>query len=839
MEDTKVLTLPVEGMTCAACAARIERVVSKLEGVRNIHVNLASEKALVVTNPDLSWKQVVQRIEKTGYSVPKYTMELKIANLSGTAGATHAEQVLSRMDGVESVKIDPDSGKAIIQYIPGIAKQTDCIRTLERAGYEAVGVSQTDILIAREKKRQAYRRDWILFLASAVVALPFLLEMVVMGVMAIMMAGMEIDMVVSMNMSDPSAASSANMPLMSWLSNHGNLIPPWIALALATPIQFVTGWRFYRGAYHALRNRTATMDVLVVIGTSVAYVTGVVLTFSAHPDNNTYCGSAAVIMTLVFFGKVLEARAKQKSGAAIEALAKLGAKVAHRVQGDNESDVQVEDLRVGDVIRIRSGEKVPTDGEIIDGSSMIDESFLTGESLPVRKTAGDTVYGATVNQMGVLLVRVTKTSEETALAQIIRAIDEAQGTKASIQRLADFLSLILVPTVLAIALEAFVLWGFWGTWSHALIAAISCLVVACPCSLGLATPTAIMVASGLGAEIGILIRSGEYLEIAHKVKTVIFDKTGTLTQGKPTVTDLVPSEPQREQLLLKHAASLEAHSEHPIGRAIVDFAEQQRVGLLPATDVQVISGKGIMGTVHGCSVIVGNIQLLETNGIFGMDDNTAAKLELQAKTVVHVASGGTYLGAIAIADDIKADAAKTIQKLRDMDIDVCLITGDNQRTAEAIAKQVGISQVLAGVLPSDKAKKVMELKESGQVVAMVGDGINDAPALAAAHIGIAMGTGADIAIEAADIAIMHARCSGVTDAIYLSKRTIRTIRVNLFWAFIYNAIAVPMAALGLFNPMIAGAAMAFSSVSVVSNSLLLRRAKLKFADAAAANGTAI
>lgn len=531
MEDTKVLTLPVEGMTCAACAARIERVVSKLEGVRNIHVNLASEKALVVTNPDLSWKQVVQRIEKTGYSVPKYTMELKIANLSGTAGATHAEQVLSRMDGVESVKIDPDSGKAIIQYIPGIAKQTDCIRTLERAGYEAVGVSQTDILIAREKKRQAYRRDWILFLASAVVALPFLLEMVVMGVMAIMMAGMEIDMVVSMNMSDPSAASSANMPLMSWLSNHGNLIPPWIALALATPIQFVTGWRFYRGAYHALRNRTATMDVLVVIGTSVAYVTGVVLTFSAHPDNNTYCGSAAVIMTLVFFGKVLEARAKQKSGAAIEALAKLGAKVAHRVQGDNESDVQVEDLRVGDVIRIRSGEKVPTDGEIIDGSSMIDESFLTGESLPVRKTAGDTVYGATVNQMGVLLVRVTKTSEETALAQIIRAIDEAQGTKASIQRLADFLSLILVPTVLAIALEAFVLWGFWGTWSHALIAAISCLVVACPCSLGLATPTAIMVASGLGAEIGILIRSGEYLEIAHKVKTVIFDKTGTLTQG--------------------------------------------------------------------------------------------------------------------------------------------------------------------------------------------------------------------------------------------------------------------------------------------------------------------
>ncbi|GMA59606.1 copper-translocating P-type ATPase [Alicyclobacillus fastidiosus] len=827
MKEAKVLTVPVEGMTCAACAARIEKVVAKLEGVRNINVNLASEKAHIVIEPDTGWKNVIRRIEKTGYSVPEYTMELTIYGLAGPSSAAQIEELLARVDGVESVKVDPHSGRARIKYVAGVTGQTECIRVIERVGYEAVGVSQTDILDAHEKRRRAYRRDLVIFVISAIVALPFLVEMVAMTVMGIIMAIMMLGMAASMNMSDPSGTTTtASMPLMVWISNHNNLIPEWLALALATPIQFITGWRFYRGAYHALRNRTATMDVLVALGTTVAYVTGVVLTFSTHQGNNSYCGSAAVIITLVFLGKVLEGRAKQKSGAAIEALAQLSAKVAHVVRDGTEVDVPVEDLRIGDVIRVRAGEKVPMDGEIIQGTSMIDESFLTGESHPVKKTIGDSVYGATVNQMGLLLIRVSKTSADTALAQIIRIVDEAQGSKASVQRLADLISLYLVPTVLVIALEAFLLWGFWGTWSHALLATISCLVVACPCSLGLATPTAIMVASGLGAENGILIKSGEYLEVAHKVNTVIFDKTGTLTVGKPTVTDIVPREPQREKLLLKHAASLESYSEHPLGRAIVDYADQQKIGLLPVTDVSVISGQGIMGMVHGCSVIVGNSTLLEMNGIHGFEDVTTMKLELQAKTVVHVASGGIYLGAIAIADKIKDDAISTVRKLQEMDIDAWLITGDNEHTANAVAKEIGIHHVLSGVLPADKAKKVEELRQSGQVVAMVGDGINDAPALAAAHIGIAMGTGADVAIEAADIAIMHARTSGVTDAIYLSKRAMRTIRINLFWAFIYNAIAVPLAALGAFNPMIAGAAMAFSSVSVVSNSLLLKRIKL-------------
>ncbi|MFB5193097.1 heavy metal translocating P-type ATPase [Alicyclobacillus fastidiosus] len=826
MEEARVLTLPVEGMTCAACAARIEKVVGKLEGVKNVNVNLASEKAHVVIGPGTTWENVVRRIEKTGYSVPEYTAELKINGLVGPAGASHIEELLVRLDGVESAKVDPVSGKTVIKYVSGVTDQTECIRVIERAGYEAIGVSQTDILDAHEKRRRAYRRDLVIFVFSAIVALPFLVEMVAMTVMGIIMAVMMLGMAANMNMSAPTGTTTTtSMPLMVWISNHNNLIPAWLALALATPIQFITGWRFYRGAYHAVRNRTATMDVLVALGTTVAYVTGAVLTFSTHQGNNSYCGSAAVIITLVFLGKVLEGRAKQKSGAAIEALAKLSAKVAHVIRDDTEVDVPVEDLRIGDVIRVRAGEKVPMDGEIIKGTSMIDESFLTGESLPVKKTIGDSVYGATVNQMGPLLVRVLTTSEDTALAQVIRIVDEAQGSKASVQRLADIISLFLVPTVLVIALEAFLLWGFWGTWSHALMATIACLVVACPCSLGLATPTAIMVASGLGAENGILIKSGEYLEVAHKVNTVIFDKTGTLTVGKPIVTDIVPREPQREKLLLKHAASLESYSEHPLGRAIVDYANQQKIGLLPVTDVSIISGQGIIGTVHGCSVIVGNSTLLEMNGIHGFEDVTTTNLELQAKTVVHVASSGIYLGTIAIADKIKDDAVSTVRKLQDMDIQAWLITGDNEQTANAVAKQVGIHNVLSGVLPADKAKKVEELRKSGKIVAMVGDGINDAPALAAAHIGIAMGTGADVAIEAADIAIMHARTSGVTDAIYLSKRAMRTIRVNLFWAFIYNAIAVPLAALGAFNPMIAGAAMAFSSVSVVSNSLLLKRIK--------------
>lgn len=832
MEEARVLTLPVEGMTCAACAARIEKMVRKVQGVQNINVNLASEKAHVVIEPNTAWQSVVERIQKTGYSVPKLTTEITIHGISASTAATHLQKLLEQQSGVESVVVDPATGRTRIIYVAGITSPTDCIRVVERAGYEAIGGSQADMLSAQEKKKRAYQRDLVLFMASAVVTLPFLIEMVVMAAMSIAMAFSMFDMAVSMNMNkmqyDPNYVMPTTNPFMDWMRQHENLIPSWIALALSTPIQFITGWRFYRGAYHAIRNRTATMDVLVAIGTTIAYMTGLILTFtSPHSnDNNSYCGSAAVIITLVFLGKVLEARAKQKSGAAIESLLQLGAKVAHVVRGDAEVDVAVEDLRIGDIIRVRSGEKVPMDGEIIEGTSMIDESLMTGESTPVAKTVGDLIYGATINHMGVLLIRVTKTNMDNALAQIIRAVDEAQGSKASVQRVADFISAILVPTVLAIALEAFVLWGFWGTWSHALIATISCLVVACPCSVGLATPTAIMVASGLGAEHGILIKSGEYLEVAHKVKTVIFDKTGTLTVGKPVVTDIIPSDPQREKLLLKHAASLEAHSEHPLGRAIVQYADQFNIGLLPVREVNVVSGMGISGIVRGCSVIVGNEALMRKHGILLPDDGSNEQLEAQAKTVVHVASEGVYLGAIAIADKIKDDAKAAIQQLKKMEIDVWLITGDNEHTAKAVANQVDIQNVLYGVLPAEKAQKVEQLKQNGQVIAMVGDGINDAPALAAAHIGIAMGTGADVAIEAADIAIMHSRMKSVPDAIYLSKRAMRTIRINLFWAFFYNAIAVPLAALGAFNPMIAGAAMAFSSVSVVSNSLMLKRIKL-------------
>ncbi|MFD1677893.1 heavy metal translocating P-type ATPase [Alicyclobacillus fodiniaquatilis] len=827
MSAAKVLTLPVEGMTCAACAARIEKVVSKLDGIQDINVNLASEKAQVVFDPALSWKNVVERIQKTGYHVPTYTLELTVHGLTNKQRVDQLQAIFAKMDGVESCSVDVNAAKAYITYIPGVVNQTVILRSMQEAGYETFGASKADILSQQKKRRRAYKRDLLIFWASAIVSLPFLVEMVVMAVMGIMSAIMMLGMAANMNMdaSSASTATATSTPLMLWMSSHQRLIPSGVALLLATPIQFVTGWRFYRGAYHALRNRTATMDVLIALGTTVAYVTGVILTFRGD-DNNTYCGSAATILTLVFMGKMIEARAKQKSGAAIESLAKMGAQVAHVLRDGVEVDVAVEELDIGDVIQVRSGEKIPTDGQVVAGSSMIDESFLTGESQPVAKNIGDVVYGATVNQMGMLTIQVTKSSEETVLAQIIRLVDEAQGSKASVQRLADHIALILVPTVLVIALEAFFLWGFWGTWSRALGAAISALVVACPCSLGLATPTAIMVASGLGAEHGILVKGGEYLEVAHKVKTIIFDKTGTVTEGKPMVTDVIPNVPQREVLLLKHAASLETYSEHPLGRSIADYATTQHISLLPAADIHTISGQGMTGIVHGCPVIVGSAALLHAHGINDIDTALAAKLESQAKTVVHVASSGVYLGAIALADKVKPDARETIQRLKDMDIDVWLITGDNERTAAAVAAQIGIDQVMAGVMPMDKAKKVAELNKSGQIVAMVGDGINDAPALAAAHVGIAMGTGADIAIDAADIAIMHSRMTGVTDAIYLSKRTMRTIRINLFWAFIYNAIAIPVAALGAFNPMMAGAAMAFSSASVVSNSLLLKRVKL-------------
>nr|WP_067620417.1 heavy metal translocating P-type ATPase [Alicyclobacillus acidiphilus] len=788
MPEVCEITLPVEGMTCAACAARIEKNVSKLPGVKEVNVNLASERARVVLDGNTTWKDVVEKIEKTGYSVPTREVEFNIEGMTCAACAARIEKVVSRLDAVKSVNVNLASEKAHISFVPGVIQESDLIRAIEKAGYGAKLASETGAEEEKRRKRQEYKREVIKFWVSAVITAPLVIQMFVM-----LFGGMA-------------------------------FIPNWVSWLLATPVQFYIGWRFYKGAYHSLRGGAANMDVLVALGTTVAYVYSAILTIQGRPD--VYFDSSATVVTLIFMGKLLETRAKAKSSSAIEALAKLGAKVAHVLRDGQEIDVPVEELRVGDIVRVRPGEKVPSDGIIKEGNTTIDESFLTGESLPVAKSPGDPVVGASVNQTSAFTMEVTKVGSDTALAQVIRLVDQAQGSKAPVQRLADKISGIFVPIVLAIALVTLILWGIFGGWSHGLIAAVAVLVIACPCSLGLATPTAIMVGTGLGAESGILIKGGEHLELAHKVNTVVFDKTGTITSGKPQVTDVWTVESVSEQYLIKIASALESLSEHPLGTAVVKYSKEQNVAIPSASSVQAIPGKGIEGVVEGRTIRIGNRRWLSETGVTSFPEETLVEFENAGKTAIMVASDEKLLGVIAIADTIKPDAKDTVRQLKDMGIEVWMITGDNERTANAVAAQVGIQNVIAGVLPADKSAKVNELRRDGRIVAMVGDGINDAPALAAADIGIAMGTGADVALEAADIALMHGGTYGVVDAIRLSKATMRKIRQNLFWAFFYNVLGIPLAALGVLSPVIAGAAMALSSVSVVSNSLLLRRLKL-------------
>jgi P-type Cu+ transporter len=788
MPEVAEITLPVEGMTCAACAARIEKNVSKLPGVKEVNVNLASERARVVLDGESTWKDVVVKIEKSGYSVPTRESDLNISGMTCAACAARIEKVIGRLDAVQSVNVNLASEKARIVYVPGVIQEQDLIHAVEKAGYGATLASEAAAKEEKIRKEQSYRREVMKFWLSVILSLPLVVQMFVM-----LFGGMR-------------------------------FLPSWAEWVFATPVQFYVGWRFYKGSYHSLRGGAANMDVLVALGTTVAYFYSAILTITGQSD--VYFDSSATVVTLIFMGKLLETRAKAKSSSAIETLAKLGAKVAHVLRENEEADVPVEALRVGDIVRVRPGEKIPSDGILKDGHTSIDESFLTGEPLPITKSTGDSLVGASINQTSAFTMEITKVGSDTALAQVIRLVDQAQGSKAPVQRLADKTSGIFVPIVLVIALVTLVLWGILGGWSQGLIAAVAVLVIACPCSLGLATPTAIMVGTGLGAENGILIKGGEHLELAHKVNTVIFDKTGTITSGKPQVTDLWTFEDVTEKELLTAAAALEAQSEHPLGEAIVKYSKKLDMTLPLAADVQAIPGKGIEGSVENRTIRIGNQRWLTETGVTSFPEDTLTAFENSGKTAVMVASDERLLGVIAIADTIKFDAKETVSKLNTMGIDVWMITGDNERTASAVAAEVGILNVIAGVLPADKSTKVGDLHKQGRIVAMVGDGINDAPALAAADIGIAMGTGADVALEAADIALMHGNTHGVVDAIRLSKDTMKKIRQNLFWAFFYNVLGIPLAALGILSPIIAGAAMALSSVSVVSNSLLLRRIRL-------------
>ncbi|PJW13768.1 copper-translocating P-type ATPase [Geobacillus sp. Manikaran-105] len=798
MGEPKTVTLKVTGMTCAACANRIEKVLNKMEGVK-AHVNLAMEKATIQYDPS---KQTIAdietKIENLGYGVATEKVTLDIEGMTCAACATRIEKGLNRMEGVTSVAVNLATNSAVVEYKEGVASVEDILEKIKKLGYKGQirNEEQDDAGRKEERLKQKQRQLAI----SIILSLPLLYTML------------------------------AHMPFDIGLPMPQLLMNPWFQLLFATPVQFYIGGPFYVGAYRALRNKSANMDVLVALGTSAAYVYSLyeALRTLGNPQYmpRLYFETSAVLITLVLVGKYVEALAKGRTTEAISKLVSLQAKEATVIRHGEERKVPLEEVVIGDTIVVKPGEKIPVDGTVIAGASSVDESMITGESIPVDKKEGDYVIGATMNTNGVLTIRAEKVGKDTALANIIKIVEEAQGSKAPIQRMADVISGIFVPIVVGIAVVAFMIWYFFaapGDLAKALEAAIAVLVIACPCALGLATPTSIMVGTGKGAEQGILFKGGEYLERTHQINAVLLDKTGTVTKGKPEVTDVLAF---REDML-DYAVSAESASEHPLAHAIVEYGKKQAISLKPLEHFSAITGHGIEAVIDGKSILIGTRKLMKERSVaISVHEDKMVELEKQGKTVMLVAIDGQLAGIIAVADTVKESSKEAIQTLKQMGIDVYMATGDNQRTAEAIANEVGIEHVYAEVLPEDKANIVEELQKQGKRVAMVGDGINDAPALAKADIGMAIGTGADVAIETADVTLVGGDLRHIPKAIELSRQTMKNIRQNLFWALFYNTIGIPVAAFGLLEPWIAGAAMAFSSVSVVTNALRLKRVKL-------------
>ncbi|MCW5604197.1 MAG: copper-translocating P-type ATPase [Burkholderiales bacterium] len=713
--------------------------------------------------------------------------DLAISGMTCAACAARIEKVLNRLPGVEA-NVNFATEKARVRH-PGSVDVEALVAAVRKAGYDARITAGMDR--AREKARQAAadRREHMLFWIAAVLTLPFLVQMVFM-----------------------------------FTGDTHDLLPHWLQFALATPVQLWIGRRFYVGAWHALRGGGANMDVLVALGTSMAYLYSTAVLVFGLP-HHVYFEASAMIITLVLMGKLLEARARLKTAEAIEALVRLQPRTARVERGDRIVETDVAEVRVGDVFIVRPGESVPVDGIVIDGASSIDESMLTGESLPVAKAPGGRVYAATLNQQGLLKCRATGVGADTALAAIIRLVEEAQGSKAPIQRLADAISGVFVPVVVAVSVVTLAAW-WWlsGDFTSALINAVAVLVIACPCALGLATPTAIMVGTGAGARAGVLIRNAAALEHAGRIDVLIVDKTGTLTEGRPVVTDVVAAAAEGEAGLMRVAGTLEAGSEHPLARAILERARATGIAPAVASGFHAVPGKGVEAQVDGETAILGSPAFAAERGI-AFDVQRVSALQSEGKTVIVVARQDTALGLVAIADTLRPTSRAAVDHLKTMGLRVIMLTGDNRLAAQHIARQAGISEFEAEVLPGDKSRHVETLRQSGRKVGMVGDGVNDAPALAAADVSFAIGTGSDVAIHAADVTLMRGDLLGVADAINLSQRTLSKIRQNLFFAFIYNVLGIPLAAAGMLNPVIAGAAMALSSVSVVSNSLLLKRWK--------------
>lgn len=813
-------TVTISGMTCAACAQRVQKAVSKLEGVADANVNLATEKLTVEYDSKLvSMPVIKEAVEHAGYGViaekKVNTITIPIGGMTCAACAQRVEKAIGKLEGIQRVSVNLATEKATVEYDSQKIRLSAIRQCIEKAGYEALEIEKSNVDEDKLRKEKEIKTLWVKFFVALVFGVPLLYF-----AMTPMISWWPIPI--------PKAINPMVFPLRYAI----------LQVSLTIPI-IIAGYRFYTVGFKALLQRSPNMDSLVAIGTTSAVLYSLYNTFRITQGDFMavdflYYETAGVIIALILLGKSLEAVSKGKTSEAIKKLMGLAPKTATIIKDGKEMEVSIDEVEIGDVLLVKPGEKIPVDGIVKEGHTSIDEAMLTGESMPVDKKAGDMVYAASINKNGSIYFEATKVGSDTALAQIIKLVEDAQGSKAPIAQMADIVSGYFVPVVCAIALLAFLAWFLTGhSLAFSLTIFISVLVIACPCALGLATPTAIMVGTGKGAENGILFKGGEALETTHKINTIVLDKTGTITEGKPEVTDIITTQEVERQRLLQIAASGEKGSEHPLGEAIVRGAEKEKLELLKVEHFEAIPGHGIEVILEGVEVLIGNKKLMDNRGIsLGELKQKSDQLAGEGKTPMYVAVQNELAGIIAVADVVKESSAKAIRKLQSMGIEVAMITGDNRKTAEAIAKQVGIDRVLAEVLPQDKSNEVKKLQAAGKKVCMVGDGINDAPALVQADIGIAIGSGTDVAMESADIVLMRSDLMDVPTAIHLSKSTIRNIKQNLFWAFGYNAAGIPVAAgiLYLFggpllNPIFAAAAMAFSSVSVVSNALRLKRFK--------------
>jgi Cu+-exporting ATPase len=840
MSESKVIAeqkpervdLPITGMTCAACARRIERKLSKAPGVNRAGVNFATSRATVEYDPKSTGvRELMEAVKDAGYGTAgTVRADFIVDDSARPAGSSvQLESYLNRLNGVASASFNLGTMEVRVEYLPEATDKKSIRRAIEDFGYrvrEVAGDGEDQPVEDSEREaRTAEYRDLLKkFWVAALLSLPVLLI----------------------------AMSHGRIAFLNFAGVN------WLQLALTTPVVFYSGWQFYRGAWAAFRHRAADMNTLIAVGTGTAYLYSVAATFAprffAAQASNAMAGmegmtgatpapvyfeAASVIIALILMGRLLESRAKGRTSEAIRKLMSLQAKTARVVREGVETDVPVEEVVVGDLILVRPGEKIPVDGMIEDGASAVDESMLTGESLPVDKSVGDEVFGATLNMTGAFRFRATKVGRDTVLRQIVKMVQDAQGSRAPIARLADIISGIFTPVVICIAIASFVVWFIAAPvdtrFVMALNAFVSVLIIACPCALGLATPTAVMVGTGRGAENGVLIKGGASLEIAHRLQTIVLDKTGTITRGRPRLTDVLPVDGLDENELLRLVASTERRSEHPLAEAIVRGAEERALRLAEVSGFKALAGHGVEAEVEGRKLTLGNAKMMMERGILlnGFEER-AALLAGEGKTPVYASVDGQFSGLLAIADEVKPEAKAAINAMQRMGLEVVMMTGDNRRTAERVAREVGINRVLAEVLPEDKAREVKRLQSEKKIVGMVGDGINDAPALAQADVGIAIGTGTDIAIEASDITLIRGDLKGVVTAIALSRATVRTIKQNLFWAFIYNVVGIPVAAGLLYpltgwllSPVIASAAMSLSSVSVVTNSLRLRRFRPK------------